>query len=40
MYEGIVAYGGPRTGVGLAVSLYFVGVTVLGNCKYLFFSQR
>ena len=32
MYAGIVAAGGPRTVKGLATSLYFVGVTVLGNC--------
>lgn len=31
MYEGVVALGGPRSPKGLAASLYFVGVTVLGN---------
>lgn len=32
MYEGIKAHGGPNNPKGMAHSLYFVGVTVLGNC--------
>ena len=38
MYEGVKANGGPNTTGGLAISLYFVAVTCLGNC--IFFDQK
>lgn len=34
MYEGIVAFGGPKSAKGLAISLYFVTLVVLGNCIF------
>jgi len=35
MYEGIVAFGGPKSAKGLAISLYFVTLVVLGNYTLL-----
>ena len=32
MYEGVSAYGGPKSAEGLATSLYFVTLVVFGNC--------
>ena len=32
MYDGIMSLGGPKTANGLAGSLYFVLLVVLGNC--------
>lgn len=39
MYDGIMSLGGPKTAEGLAVSLYFVLLVVLGNC-ILFFNDK
>ena len=32
MYEGINAYGGPKSVAGIGAGLYFIVVTCLGNC--------
>lgn len=32
MYSGVKAYGGPHEASGIAVSLYFVLLVILGNC--------
>jgi len=32
MYQGIKAYGGPKSFYGSLVSLYFVALVMIGNC--------
>ena len=32
MYQGIKAYGGPKSFNGSLVSLYFVALVIVGNC--------
>lgn len=32
MYSGVKAYGGPHEASGIAASLYFVLLVILGNC--------
>ena len=34
MYNGINAYGGPKTINGILISLYFVLLVVFGNCIF------
>lgn len=34
MYDGVVSRGGPQSAAGLAASLYFVLLVVLGNCIF------
>ena len=32
MYQGIIAFDGPRSIKGMLVSLYFVALVIIGNC--------
>ena len=32
MYSGVIAHGGPHEATGIAASLYFVLLVILGNC--------
>ena len=34
MYQGIKAYGGPKSLGGSIVSLYFVALVIVGNCIF------
>ena len=40
MYNGVNAYGGPKTVGGLVISLYFVLLVIFGNCILSFNKPR